>query len=166
MCLKEWASQLSFCYIPWFAFWHSLFPILLLLAIFHEHLVIRNPAGFNFTRTLTIEILPVMCFKANLNNSSSIPSCELLRHLIQIMASAGKNGNLLNANQLLPKHLLHPCNIFKCKFEDQIGKSSFYHLLPTKDYDFLHYFQNRCKINFPEILFLRGMYKFWCKISK
>lgn len=106
-----------------------IFSILLLLAIFHEYLVSRNLPCFNFTRILTIEIHPIMCFKANLNNSSSIPSCELPRHLTQIMASAGKNRNLLNANQLLPKSLFHLCKIFKCKFEDQIGKNSLLSLI-------------------------------------
>lgn len=90
-----------------------IFSILLPLAIFHEHPVSRNLPCFNFTRILTIEIHPIMCFKANLNNSSSIPSCELPRHLNQIMASAGKNRNLLNANQLRPKSVFHPCNTFK-----------------------------------------------------
>lgn len=81
-------------------------------------LVSRNLSCFNFTRILTIEIHPIVCFKANHNNSSSITSCELLRHLTQIMASAGMNRNLLNENQFLPKSLFHPCNIFNAKFEN------------------------------------------------
>lgn len=101
-----------------------IFSVLLLLAIFHEYLVSRNLPCFNFTRILTIEIHPIMGFKANLNNSSSIPGCEFPRHLTQIMPSAGKNKNLLNANQLLLKCSFRPCNIFKCKFEDQIGKNT------------------------------------------
>lgn len=44
-------------------------------------LVSRNLPCFNFTRILTIEIHPIVCFKVNHNNSSSITSCELLRHL-------------------------------------------------------------------------------------
>lgn len=75
-------------------------------------LVSRNLPCFNFTRILTIEIYPIVCFKVNHNNSSSITSCELLRHLTQIMTSAGMNRSLLNANQFLPKSLFHPCNIF------------------------------------------------------
>lgn len=81
-------------------------------------LVSRNLLCFNFTRILTTEIHPIMCFKANLNNPSSIISCELLTHLTQIMASAGMNRDLLNENQFFPGSLFHPCNIFKCKFED------------------------------------------------
>lgn len=80
--------------------------------------VSRNLPWFNFTRILTIEIHPIMYFKANLNNSSSVLSCELLTHLTQIMVSAGMKRNLLNENQFLPESLFHPCNIFKCKFED------------------------------------------------
>jgi len=72
------------------------------------------------------------------------------------MASAGKNRNLLNANQLLPKSFFHPCDIFKCKFEDQIDKNSLLSLVTTKDCHFCHYFQNRWKINFPEMSFFNG----------
>lgn len=81
-------------------------------------LVSRNLPCFNFTRILTIEIDSIVCFKVNHNNSSSITSFELLRHLTQIMASAVMNRNLLSENQFLLKSLFHTCNIFKCKFED------------------------------------------------
>lgn len=51
------------------------------------------------------------------------PCCELPRHLIQIMASAGSNRHLLNANQLL-QSLFNLCNTFQWKFEAQIGENS------------------------------------------
>lgn len=86
-------------------------------------LVSRNLPCFNFTRILTIEIYPIVCFKANHNNSSSITSCELLRHLTQIMASAGMNRNLPNENQFLWKSLFHPCKIY-LKASLKISKDS------------------------------------------
>lgn len=116
---KDWASCSSFCYFPWFAFCHAFFFHSFAASYFSlVSLVSRKLPCFNFTKILTIEIHPIMCFKVNLNNSSSIISCELLRHLTQIVASAGMNRNLLNENQFLPESLFHPCNIFKCKFED------------------------------------------------
>lgn len=50
------------------------------------------------------------------------------------------NRNLLSENQLLPKSLFHPRNIFECKFEDyELYVITYYQL----KVHFLHYFKNR-----------------------
>ena len=84
------------------------------------------------------------------------PCCELHRHLIQIMASAGSNRDSLNADQLLQTVSFICAILLNASLKIRLVRTLLYHLLPTKDYEFLHCFHKKWEINFPKISLRNG----------
>lgn len=133
-----------------------IFSILLLLAICHEYLVSRNLPCFSFTRIWQLKFTPSCVSKQistilHLFPAVNCPDIwpklwlQLARAVICSMQISSSQGVCF----------IHAV-FLNASLKTRLVRTLCYHLLPTKDCDFLHYFQNRWQINFPEVSYFNG----------